>query len=192
MKRWKSGIPFVGLLIFACSGAGDQGDSDAKTGVLKLELTGRDSSGEIYRLRNASFYIQGYPDQTFPTSGGAGGSDGYYYSETLSTETNPNASVLEHRVVPGYYYVTFDTSQPWYMEHVTPRGVERVSNSVLLSEPTQYAYVYHQGTSSIFYNIGVNGRPIDFRWGDIDIRIGVEQPGEGGFAGSPGTGGAFF
>jgi hypothetical protein len=74
------------------------------------------------------------------------------------------------------------------MEQMKPSGPERVANSVLLSEPTQYAYVYDRGTSSIFYNIGVNGRTIDFRYGDIKIRIGVEQPGEGA-GGFPGTGG---
>lgn len=194
MKRWMFGFPTVGMLIFACSGAGDQSNSDDKTGTLKLELTGIDSAGEVYRLRNASFHVMGYPHYYFPTSGGAGGSEGYYYETTLSTETNPNAAQITQRVVPGSYYVTFDTGQDWYMEHITPSGPERVAQAVLLSEPTQFAYVYDRGTTPIFYNIGVNGRTIDFRYGDIQIRIGVEQPGDGagGFPGTGGAGGAFF
>jgi hypothetical protein len=101
--------------------------------------------------------------------------------------------VITRRVVPGSYYVTFQTGQPWYIEHVTPRGPERVSQAVLLSNVSQYANVYDRGTTSVFYRFGVDGQVIDFRHGDIRIGITVERPNEGvggfGSAGSPGTAG---
>jgi len=90
--------------------------------------------------------------------------------------------------------VTFDTGQPWYIEHVTANGAERVSQAVLLSNPSQYAYVYDRGSTSVFYQFGVDGKTVDFRHGDINIRIGIEHPNEGvgGIGGSAGAGGAGF
>lgn len=174
----------------ACSSSERQLSED-NAGTLEVALTTTDSQGEVYRLRNARFYIEGYPDYAYPSSSaGAGGSeDSYYYSETVATESEPNTEVLSRRVVPGSYYVSFDTSQAWYIEHVTAHGNERVSQSVLLSNTTQYLRVYNRSTSSAFYQFGVDGRVIDFRHGDLVIRIGVEHPnGAGGSAGEPGGG----
>ncbi|MGC4093791.1 MAG: hypothetical protein QM756_38990 [Polyangiaceae bacterium] len=189
MKHWKYAAPAVLGLVCACSGPDqDQG----KSGSLSLALTATDSQGELYRLRSATFNINGYPDFYFASSGGEGGSSSSsssFYSETVSTESQPNQPVITRRVVPGYYYVTFDTWQPWYIEHVTADGAERVSQSVLLSAPTQWAYVYDRGNSSVFYQFGVNGNVLDFRHGDLSIRIGVEHPDDEGQAGSPGTAG---
>jgi hypothetical protein len=198
MRTWTYVLSAVGLVV-ACSSAGPS--EEEKTGSLSLALTATDSSGELYRLRSASFAIYGYPQYYFPSSSpgasGAGGSgdEGYYYSETVTSESDPNAAVITRRVVPGSYYVTFDTSRPWYIEHVTASGAERVSQSVLLSTPTQYAYVYDRGSSSVFYQFGVDGKTIDFRHGDINIRIGIEHPnngagGQAGAAGAPGAAGA--
>lgn len=191
MKRWMYLLPGLFGLIGACSGT-DQNKPDDKTGALTLQLVARDSQGETYRLRSAVFQVYGYPNQEFPTSGEGGASgSGYYYQANLSSESDPNAALITHRVTPGYYYVTFDTTQPWYIEHVTGAGAERVAQSVLLSPVTQYTYVYDHGVSQIFYQFGVDGRPIDFRYGDIDIGIGIEHPGEGdGVGGFGGFGGA--
>jgi len=190
MKKWKYLLPGMAALIVACSSNGNGSDDD-KTGKLSLSLTAADDAGEIYRLRSASFYIYGYPQYSFPGSGGAGGAeDSYYYSETVSTEDAPNAPEIVTRVVPGYYYVTFNTGEPWYIEHLTSHGPERVQQSVLLSQPQQYAYVYDRNTTHVQYQFGVDGRTIDFRHGDIVIGIGIEHPD--GAGGQPGAGGSSF
>jgi hypothetical protein len=190
MKIWKYTGTALALAV-ACS-AGDRGAEEA-TGSLLLPLTATDNQGEVYRLRNASFFIEGYPQYAYSTSSaGAGGNgDGGYYYETVTTEHDPNAAVITRRVVPGTYYVSFNAYEPWYIEHLTASGPVRVAESVLLSTPRQSAYVYDQGSSSVFYRFGVNGRTIDFRHGDLSIRIGIEHPnqGEGGMAG---MGGAAF
>ena len=189
MKRWFRAVPALLGLVAACSGS-EPGAKDEATGTLALQLTATDSHGEIYRLRNAVFQVSGYPYNEYPSSGEGGASSVGYYSASLSSETDPNAAIIKHRVLPGYYYVTFDTQEPWYMEHVTSHGPERVEHSVLLSSVTQYAYVYDGGTSSVFYQFGVDGTPLDFRHGHINIGIGVEHPNEG--QGEGGFGGAAF
>ncbi len=188
MTHWKHSLSALGLLV-ACSGASGPSD-EQNLGNLAVELTGVDSHGETYRLRNASFSIYGYPDYYYPSSGSAGAagsSDGdYYYSEVVTTESDPSVAVITRRVVPGSYSVVFDTDQPWYLEHVTSHGAERVSQAILLSSPTRWAYVYDRGSTSVSFQFGVDGRTIDFRHGDLTIRIGIEHPNEGGGGASSG------
>jgi hypothetical protein len=190
MKLWKQMAPLVGLTIYACSGTDQHHSQSVEVGTLSLALTATDNAGELYRLRDAAFYLEGYLDYSFPTSqGGAGGSadTGYYHAEWLTTESTPDASVITRRVVPGTYYVTFDSSRPWYIEHVTASGSERVRQAVLLSSTTQYAYVYQGQTTSVFYEFGVGGTVLAFRHGDISIGIGVEHPEQSGAGGAGAT-----
>lgn len=193
MTRWKYVMPVLMGIAAACSGTNQDGDSKESTGNLELALTARDNRGELYRLRNASFSIYGYPNYSFPESaGGEGGAStsGYYYSQVVSTETNPTAPVITQRVVPGTYYVSFDVSQPWYIEHVTAGGAERVARAVLLSNSYQYVAVYDRATTSVYYQFGIDGGVLDFRHGDLVIGISVERPDEGGSGGQPGFAGA--
>lgn len=193
MARWKHVLPVLMGIAAACSGTNQDGVSKESTGNLELALSARDSRGELYRLRNATFSIYGYPTYNYPQSGsGEGGADtsGYYYSKVVSTETDPTAPFITQRVVPGMYYVNFDTSQPWYIEHVTANGAERVTKAVLLSNSYQYVPVYDRSTTAVYYQFGVDGNVLDFRHGDIVIGIGVEHPDDGGSAGQPGFAGA--
>lgn len=191
MNGWQVTLLMAGIIISACSGSDRKVDENA--GTLDLALTGSDSQGEIYRLRSATFTIEGYPDYYYPSSSaGAGGSDSSYYYETVSTEANPNQDVIRRRVIPGYYYVSFDTSSGWYLEHLTPQGPERVAEAVLLSQPYQYTHVWDRSTSTVFYQFGVDGKTIDFRHGNLEVRIDIQHPdaGSGGVGGEPGFGGS--
>jgi hypothetical protein len=154
---------------------------EGELGNLSLNLTGSDTAGRQYRLRGAQFSIWGYPDLPQPVSdGGFGG-----YSTTVTTETDPNAAVITLRVVPGYYQVNLDSTS-WYLERLTDMTWERVEQVALLSPAYQSVYVYNAGVSSVNYRFGVDGELIDFRAGDLQIGIEIEQPGEGpGDAGFP-------
>lgn len=50
---------------------------------------------------------------------------------------------------------------------------------MLLTSTCQSAYVYDQGVSTVNYRFGVDGELIEFRAGDLQIGISIEQPGEG-------------
>jgi len=216
MKIWSSVVSTLALVgLVGCSSEPSAKEGD--TGALSVALVGVASDGTAYRLRNAEFEITGYP-QFFestntagaggsagaPPTGGAAGvitggaPGGEFFFEVVSSETDPDEPMITRRVVPGSYFVHF-FSQDWFVERITPSGPERVESSVLLSERTQFAFVWNGGSSDVAYRFGVDGQPIDFRSGDLNIRIEIERPGEGatggfggfgGFAGFGGTGGS--
>jgi hypothetical protein len=182
-----------------------QGTDEEKSGELSVALVGTDRSGQQYRLRNATFEIYGYGEYSdtgaaaqagSPNLGEGGGFNGYGdYYHVVSSDDEPNASVITEKLVPGSYYVTL-YSGTWYLERLTSSGPERVQQAVLLSEPTQYAYVRDGGTSSLYYTFGVDGQLIDFRSGELNININIEHPGEqpsgGGYGGEGGAEGDVF
>jgi hypothetical protein len=151
-----------------CNGSGShEGAENGPLGALELHLTGTDSHGQQYRLRNAEFNIVGYS---------------YYgqsnnYDETVSSEADPDAEFIETRLVPGSYYVTL-ANRLWYLEKLTPNGPERVADAVLLSDTTVYTYVSQNSTSDAYFTFGVDGQVIDFRHGKLRIGISIEHPNE--------------
>lgn len=196
MNMWRYGVPFLAIGLMGCASNSSDGPASAEErGSLSVALVGTASDGTQYRLRDGDFAIVGYPEyqqgESSPPSGGggAGGGGGNYFFDSASTETDPDATVITKRLVPGWYYMTL--MQGWRIEQLTPSGPVAVEQSVLLSEATQYTYVYHGGTSDVFYRFGVGGEIIDFRSGDLNIQVEFELPGEGqsqggfgGFAGS--------
>ncbi|HET9955536.1 MAG TPA: hypothetical protein VFQ61_13575 [Polyangiaceae bacterium] len=217
------GMASAGILmtLLGCSG---QSSDDGKTGTLALNLIGTDRAGEQYRLRNASFDLYGFPDyfevvgkdeppppmgtggaagggMTTPSAGFAGsvtGGSANYYSESFSSEEDPDSATISRRLVPGYYYLTLSNSD-FYMEHLTPSGPERVEKLVLLSGRTTSAYIWNGGVTDVAYQFGINGDLIDFRSGELRVNIGIEHPGEnmgtggypiGGFTSTGGSAGA--
>lgn len=148
-----------------------------KVGSLSLNLVGSDTDGRQYRLRNGVFGISGYPEFSFPGFPYVdGGLSGY---QQVSTETDPDAPVISLRVVPGSYYVNLESAD-WYLERLQTGGTwERVEQVVLLTSAYQYAYVYDRGVTSVAFRFGVDGELIDFRSGELQVGIEIEQPGEG-------------
>jgi hypothetical protein len=144
---------------------------ETKVGNLTLSLTGYDSEGRQYRLRNGQFYVAnsyGYY--------GCFGCDGGANVTVLSTELDPNAATLTTTLVPGTYVVQLQDN--WYIERLTPTGPERIERAVLLSEPLQYSWIYHGGASYLEYRFGVDGDLIDFRHGELTIGSEFELPGD--------------
>jgi hypothetical protein len=168
------GVLVLALGLAACADtqpATDQGVEDnGNVGELSLSLTGADSDGRAYRLRNGVFDLYGYPEQ---------GDGSEFYQESVSTEDDPDAPTINKRLVPGYYEVNF-ASYDWYLERLSEAGEwERVEEAVLLSSRYQTAYVYNGNSTMVAYRFGVDGQLIDFRAGELDIGIEIEQPGEG-------------
>jgi hypothetical protein len=150
------------------------------SGTVQLKLTGADSAGRTYRLREASFQVIGYPyfgglllpGMPYPYDAGSPLSELY-----LSTEDDPDLPMLTARVIPGQYTVSLLGSS-WYLERSADSGWERVEQAVLLSEATQFAYVWNGGITPVNFSFGVDGELIDFRAGDIQIGITIERPGD--------------
>jgi hypothetical protein len=151
-------------------------NSTNELGALSFELTASDTSGRQYRLRNAQFNVTGYTSW-----------DGGFSNTVLSSETDPDAPAISTRLVPGSYNVGLGGN--WYIERITASGPERVAKVALLSEPYQYVYIYRDGTTYVTYRFGVDGDLIDFRHGDLNISIQIEQPGDPGVGGCGGGGG---
>lgn len=176
-------------VVSACSVSSSGGEGAAAqeaTGSLNLRLVGTDSTGTQFRLRNATFTIDGYPDYFDP--GSTGGWSGYYYSKDFSSEAYLDAPSIVERVVPGYYYVNLWSSN-WYLEELTPSGPVRVEKAVLLSQNYVSGYVYDGGTTNFSFRFGVGGEIIDFYSGNVKIGIEIVHPGEeGGASGAAGSG----
>lgn len=163
-------------------------DDEQKLGHLSLSLTGTDSRGRQYRLRNAEFYVYGgyyypysdypYDDYPYPTKPGyypyPGSDGGAGFSTLVSTETDPDAASINLTLVPGQYYVQLQGE--WYVERLTENGAERVERVVLLTDPYQYTYIYNGGYSYLPFRFGVDGELIDFRHGELAIAAEFELP----------------
>jgi hypothetical protein len=178
-KQMKLSILLVpALLSFGCSSepgrspAAQTPTAEPTLGQLDMELLGSDSAGNPYRLRNATFQI--YGNYFFvPVEGDAGD-----LSHTVSSDTDPDATTISTRLLPGAYTVTLDNG--WFLEKVTATGAERVDQSILLSPSSQYTYVYDRQTTDVIYTFGVDGTLIDFRLGSLNIGFNVEHPNEDG------------
>jgi hypothetical protein len=145
--------------------AGDTSD----VGAIEVALTGVDADLQEYRLRSATFDINGTRYN-----------DGQGVSLSVSSESDLDNPVLSTRLFYGYYGVTL-FSGDWYLERITAEGTERVDQAVLLSPATQYTFVNQGAASQVTFQFGVDGELIDFYGGDLEIGIGVQRaPGSGG------------
>jgi hypothetical protein len=179
MKSLKWCLPVLAVGFAGCSAehSDPKGGESESVGTLEFALTGTDSSGRQYRLRNAEFEVYGYSYY----------GDGYTPPTILSSEEDPNAPYISRTFVPGDYYVNF-LSYDWYLERLgTDGGYEPVQQAVLLSQRWQYAYLWDNSTSYVFYRFGVDGELIDFRHADLNIGIEIEQPGENNGSGGFGS-----
>lgn len=182
MKKTYGLIVALALAAQACAEEGsDTGNNDpqqeaGELGSLSLKLTGVDTSGRDYRLRNASFTISsgfGFPFPfPFPFADASVGT-----STVVSTETSPNAPVIAVELVPGSYNVSL-SNPDWFLERAVNGVWERVDQAVLLSSATQFASVFEGGTTPVAFRFGVDGELIDFRSGELEIGIEIEQPGD--------------
>jgi hypothetical protein len=138
-------------------------------GTLQLTLSGQDAMQRSYRLRAATFRVEG-----------SAFDDPQPILTSLSSDAEPDAVTLRTRLLSGYYSVTL-SSEDWFLERVTPDGFERVAQAVLLSPRTQYAYVQSGQPAQLAFQFGVDGSLIDFVGGQLELGIQVVNapPGSG-------------
>jgi len=181
----------AGLMMLAGCGnsaQGSSGDPEDRAGQLGLPLVTQGASGVTYRLRDATFIINGFP--TYPGTAGAsfgGGSSGV--SVTVSSETDPDAQTISVSLEEGQYFV--ELLPGWHFEKVTPDGAVPVEATLLYGQ-TQYVYVSRNFTSFAEFQFGLGGREI---WLNGDLNIGVvlhEDPSELGYGGTGGSFGGSF
>ena len=77
-------------------------DSDAETGTVNINLVGQGTSGFVYRLRDATFTVDG------PVS------------TVWHTEDDPDRATLSADVLVGPYTATLESG--WRLERLTPAG----------------------------------------------------------------------
>ena len=174
-------LGLISLAVSACSHETEsKSQAEVTHGSLAVALTGRDIHGRQYRLRDAEFDLYGCPDWYYGggyAGTGAGGTgESQCISTTLSSEDDPDSAVITKRLVPGSYNVSLRGG--WRLEEMTEQGPQPIAKAVLLSSSNQYVYVWDRGQATAFFQFGVNGDLIDFRYGDLNIEIQVEQPGD--------------
>jgi hypothetical protein len=167
MKLHTLAISTLMLAMSACTAAPAPDESNGPLASLELALTGSDAEANVYRLRNATFSIDGYSQVS--------GQGGYGYVNTsISSEDSIDDVLLTTRLLPGSYSVGLVGSD-WYLERVTPNGAVRVQEAVLLSAQSQYVWLSEGGVSQVYFQFGADGTLIDFRHGDLTIGISVER-----------------
>lgn len=166
MRLWTILISAFALALTACNydtSTNVPGDTAETVGTMQLLLTGVSSSMQEYRLRDATFDIQGtrYTDyQSVSTS--------------VSSEAEPDAAVARARLFYGNYTVSL-RAEDWYLERVTPTGSERVAAAVLVSIQPQYVSIQQGAVSRVAFQFGVDGELVDFLGGELEIGIDVRE-----------------
>jgi hypothetical protein len=163
-------------LSFAVAACGYHGEDtaaadDSEVGTLQLALTGVDAQMQRYRLRDATFDIQGTRYTDFQS-----------VTDKVESESDPDGELLSARLFHGSYTVAL---QPlaWYIERIAAdgNGAERVEHVALLSSAQQSVGITAGAASRIAFQFGVDGELIDFLGGDLEIGISIlNAPGTAG------------
>ncbi|HMI90195.1 MAG TPA: hypothetical protein VK509_02475 [Polyangiales bacterium] len=160
---------------FALAACGDLAEPDATPGddpalgTLQLALTGMDAQMQRYRLRGATFDVQGtrYTDYQPVLT-------------TISSESDPDGELLSTRLFQGYYTIAL-RPEDWYIERISAEGAARVEHVALLSSAQQSTSITAGAASRIAFQFGVDGEPIDFLGGKLEIGISIlNAPGSAG------------
>lgn len=177
MKRRMMGLGLLGTmaLLVGSTGTGcgsDRAASKGELGTLSLPLSTHGPSGAEYRLRDAVFEIS---PRYYYYSGNAGEGGSGQQGVTVSSEDNPSASSIDVSVEQGYYNVRLLPG--WRLEKIEPGGPVS-AEATLLSNETQWVYVYPHSSTWIEYQFGLGDRSI---WFNGKLKIGVqvyEQPSD--------------
>jgi hypothetical protein len=162
-------VPFV--VAFGLTGCTQQlgggRDEAAETvGGVQVALTGTDSRMQVYRLRQATFDIQGTRYTDFQS-----------VFEMVSSEEDLDAASLTVDLVRGAYSVTLRPD--WHLERITDSGAVPVQ-AVLLSPVSQSVFIEQHATSRVAFQFGVDGDMVIFFGGELDIEIEIETAPDAG------------
>ena len=149
MKRRVWVLALASVMLIGC-GVMETGGPIA-TGEASFALTATGSSGAEYSLRDAIFEIEGVT------------------SETLSSETDPAATVLTVDLPIGDYTVTLLAG--WRMEVTTEAGTFDIDATLASDNPASFV-IENEQVTSVVYVFEVNGEDVPF--GDGTLEIGVD------------------
>lgn len=145
-----AGTPFV-------SGCAVDSASEVESfGQVRMALTGTSVEGNLYRLRAATFTIEG------PASA------------VLATEENPDITVLSADLPPGAYTSTLGGN--WYLEREDGVGFVPVEAMLISANPADFQ-VNAQVASELVYQFSTDGTIVTIGDGSVDISIEVIEVG---------------
>jgi len=167
----------LGAVVLAsglATACGSDGASEAsETGVLNLPLVTHAPSGAEYRLRHATFEINGAG--YYGGSGGEGGVGDNPHNRVVHSDDYLDDAAISLSLERGYYYVTLLPG--WQLEKVE-KGVATPVAATLLSNQSQWTYVNQRSSTWVTFQFGLGERSIWFN-GELTINVEVyEKPSD--------------
>ena len=153
---------FLGAVLLAApagvvtAGCAARGEDTAVTehGTLAMALTAQ-TNGTTYRLRNGMLQITGPTDLT------------------VSTETDPNLSVLATTLGTGNYSI--ELLDGWALEQLDSSGVGTTVEASLISSPVVNFEILANSTTSVLYQFQTNGVIVEIGTGTLSVSIDVVE-----------------
>jgi hypothetical protein len=136
-----------------CEAATDPAQSSAP-GRVRLALSAQSPSGVSYRLTSASFAVTG--PQT----------------ATLSTDADPNATVLSTELDAGSYSI--ELAPGWVLERVTNEGAVAVAATLVSPNPVDFE-IHALERTGVAFQFSVAGEVVELGDGTLDVTIGVDD-----------------
>jgi hypothetical protein len=153
MNNNLNALKIITLFFAACQ---EETDPDLPGGELRMGVVGQDDAGLYYRLRDATFQVQG-PD-----------------SFTVDTEFNPTTDVFSLTVSAGPYDVVLEDG--WRIERWDPISDATLDvPATLISENPVSTVVSGSETASVVFVFNVpDAGPVVLGPGDLEIDIDIE------------------
>lgn len=144
------------LSLAGCASHDDaQGEQAGSYGTVVLSLTGQ-TNGTTYRLRQAVFQVAG------PTN------------TTLTSESDPNGSVLAATLSTGGYLITLQDG--WFLERLNGMTAEPVDATLVSGNPQMFG-ISSAATSTVLFRFETDGTIIDIGTGQLEVAIEVTETG---------------
>ncbi len=136
-----------------CEAATDPAESSAH-GKVRLALSAQSPSGVSYRLTTASFAVTG-PQ-----------------AATLSTDADPNATVLSADLDVGSYSI--ELAPGWVLERVSNEGAVAVQATLVSQNPVGFE-IHSQERTGVVFQFSVADEVVELGDGTLDVTIGVDD-----------------
>lgn len=162
MKTIAKFVLSAALLTGASFATGCAVDTETRAesfGQVRMALTGTSVEGNLYRLRAATFTIDG------PASAG------------FATEDDPNLTVLSADLPPGAYTSTLGGD--WYLERQDGASFVPVDATLVSANPADFT-VNAQVASDLVYQFATDGTIVTIGDGSVNISIDVIESGSSG------------
>jgi len=154
VRHGRAALWFCTIAVVASGPSVGCSSPDDEVGTLIVNLTGRGTSGAVYRLRDAIITIQG------PTS-----------TQRWNTEDDPGRTSLSADVDTGDYSALLEAG--WRLERIEGAATQTVSATLLSDNPVPFTVTARQRTS-VPLRFRADGDAVDMTQG-YDIAIDVQD-----------------